>query len=465
MSRVPLDPTGPDRIVRYAPHVRAILTVGLPLILSHLAQFAIGATDTLMLGRYGVTPLAGAVLASSWFFVFLIMGAGFAWAVMPMVAAARDAPEADTQIRRVTRMGLWLSLIFAALALPLLIYAEPLFRAIGQPGAVAAEAGAYLRIAGWGLVPALGVMLLKAYLSALERTRIVLWVTLVAVAVNVAVNWLLIFGNLGFPEMGIRGAALASLAVHAASFGLLALYAVSAFPEHRLFQRLWRPDWGAFAAVFRLGWPIGLTNLAEVGLFSFSAVMVGWVGELPLAAHGIALQLASATFMVHLGLANAATIRAGRAYGRRDGAGLRDGAVAVIALSATFAIVTSAVFLTIPEPLLGLFLDPADPKRGEIVALGATLLVLAAAFQMMDGLQAVALGLLRGVQDTRVPMIHAAVSYWLIGVPLALSGGFVLGLGAVGIWIGLVAGLLAAGSLLLRRFWLRALPAALAATG
>lgn len=442
----------------YGGHVRALLGLGLPLIGSHLAQFAIGATDTLMLGRYGVTPLAGGVLGSAFFFVFLIMGAGFAWAVMPMVAAASEEPDAETRIRRVTRMGLWLSLVFAAATVPVLLASESIFRAIGQEPEVAAEAGAYLRIAGWGLIPALAVMLLKAYLAALERTRVVLWVTLVAVAVNVVLNYALIFGRFGAPELGIRGCAIASLAVQIVSAALLAAYAARSFPEHRLFQRLWRPDWEAFATVFRLGWPIGLTNLSEVGLFSFSAVMVGWLGEVPLAAHGIALQLASATFMVHLGLSNAATIRAGKALGRGDLDHLARGGKVVVALSVAFALTTAAVFVAIPEPLIGLYLDPAAPLRPEILSLGTVLLILAALFQTMDGLQVIALGLLRGVQDTRVPMIHAAVSYWVVGVPAGYAAGFLLGFGAVGIWAGLVLGLACAGLLLMHRFWLRALP-------
>jgi len=440
---------------------RAVLGLGLPLIGSHLAQFAIGATDTLMLGWYNVTALAGGVLGASFFYIFLVMGAGFAWAVMPMVAAATEASDAETRIRRVTRMGLWLSVLFALLALPLLLWSEPLFLAIGQTPEVAAAAGAYLRIAGWGLIPGLGVMLLKSYLSALERARVVLWVTLAAVIVNALLNWVLIFGHFGFPELGIQGSAIASVAVHVVSMALLIVYAARTFPEHSLFQRLWRPDWEAFGTVFRLGWPIGLTSLAEVGLFSFSAIMVGWLGTLPLAAHGIALQLASATFMIHLGLSNAATVRAGKAVGRGDPVQLRCAAEVSITLSVIAALLTVIVFLTIPEPLLKMWIAADDPLRPDIVALGVHLMVMAALFQTVDGLQVIALGLLRGAQDTRVPMMYAAVSYWGIGVPAGLMGGFALGWGAVGVWAGLVVGLSVAAVLLMHRFWRRALPSVL----
>ena len=440
-------------------HARALLVLGLPLIGGHLAQFAIGATDTLMLGWYGVEALAAGVLGHSVFFVFFIMGSGFAWAVMPLVAAEGDGPEGAAQVRRVTRMGLWLSTLFAAAVLPLLLFSEPLLRAMGQEPRIAARAADYLAIAGWGLFPALGVMVLKSYLAALERTQVVLWTTVIAALANVAVNWLLIFGRLGLPELGVKGAAVASVAVQLVSLAVLVPYAVARFPEHTLFVRLWRADRGAAAQVFRLGWPIGLTNLAEVGLFSATAILVGWLGAVPLAAHGIALQIATAFFMIHMGLSNAATIRAGKALGRGDLVGLARGGQVAVALSLAVAAGTVVLYLAVPEWLIGLFLDPDEPARPQILALGVTLLALAAAFQVVDGAQVMALGLLRGVQDTRVPMIVAGLAYWGIGLPASYVAGFVLGWGAPGVWLGLVLGLATAAVLLMHRFWAVSLPA------
>ncbi|MGC9368307.1 MAG: MATE family efflux transporter [Paracoccaceae bacterium] len=439
----------------YARHLRATLTLGLPLIGSHLAQFAITLTDTVMLGWYDVETLAAQVLAGTLFFVLFIMGSGFAWAVMPMVATAAGAGE-EAQVRRVTRMGLWISALFALLTLPAFIFAAPLLRAAGQVPAMAALAQEYLHIAGPAILPALMVMVLKSYLSALERTQVVLWVTLGAVGVNVVVNYALIFGNWGAPEMGIRGAAVASLAVHLASMLGLGVYAALATPEHALFQRLWRPDREAFGAVLRMGVPIGLTSLAEVGLFAASSVMMGWLGTVALAAHGIAIQVSSAVFMVHLGLSNTATIQAGRALGRRDSIGLRQGAQVVLALSGAVVLLTVAAFLGLPELLVALFIDPADPLRPEILAMGVGLLAAAALFQLVDAAQVMALGLLRGLQDTRVPMVMAAVSYWGVGVPASYAMGFPLGWGPVGIWLGLACGLAVAGVLMTVRFWRQA---------
>jgi MATE family multidrug resistance protein len=382
------------------------------------------------------------------------MGSGFAWAVMPMVAAAAGTAD-DTQVRRVTRMGLWISILFGLAALPLFLWSGAILRLLGQDPSVAADAETYLRIISIGLIPSLLMMTLKSYLAALGRTQVVFWVMLGSAVLNALLNWALIFGNWGAPELGIRGAAIASVLLQLAGLLALVAYTRAATPEYLLFQRFWRADPDAFARVFRLGWPIGLTNLAEVGLFAASAFMMGWVGTTALAAHGIAITLASATFMFHLGLSNAATIRAGRAYGRRDERELRDGAAAIIAISLALAILTVALFLAFPEPLVRLFLDPSDPAAPEIVVMGAGLLVLAALFQLADGAQVMALGLLRGVQDTKVPMIYAGLAYWAVGIPASYLLGFPLGWGATGIWAGLVVGLLVAGVLLMGRVWMR----------
>ena len=441
----------------YPRHLRAILVLGLPLVGGHLAQFAIHLTDTVMMGWHSVEGLAALTLATALWFMLWIMGSGIAWAVMPLVASA-EAEADETAIRRVTRMGLWLSTLFALACLPLVWFSAPVMRALGQTPELSAAAEDYLRIAGPGLLPALLVMVLKSYLAALGRTQVVLWITVAAAVANAAFNYALIFGNWGAPELGLRGAAVASVSTNALALLFSAAYAVAVLPGHRLFARLWRPDWDAFREVARMGATIGMTNLAEVALFSFSSVMMGWLGTIPLAAHGIALQVTSAFFMMHMGLSNAATIRAGNAYGLGDAEHLTRGARAVLALSALAAGVTILLFLTAPGPLYALFLDPDEPARAEIMALGATLLAIAALFQLVDAAQVMALGLLRGVRDTTVPMVMASVSYWGVGIPGALVMGFVLDWGGTGVWLGMTLGLACAGVLMMARFWGRAVP-------
>ena len=440
-----------------AGHTRATLALGLPLIGSHLAQIALHVTDTVMMGWYGVTELAAVVLGSSSFFIIFILGAGFAQAVMPMVAAALGRGD-EAQVRRDARMGMWLSVGFGVACYPLFWWSEPILLALGQKPDVAALAAQFMAIAGLGMIPALLVRVLTSYLAALERTPVLLWVTLVAVAVNGALAWALIFGNWGAPELGVRGAAIASVVTQGATFVALAVYAAlhPALRRFHLFQRFWRPDVPGLRGVFMLGWPIGLTSVAEGGLFQASALMMGMIGTVELAAHGIAMQCASITFMVHVGLSGAATVRVGRAVGRGDGRALRDGARVAIAISVAFSLLTVVLFLAFPRPIIAVFLDPSQPGTAAILAYGTILLALAALFQVADAVQVMALGLLRGVQDTRVPMILAIVSYWVIGIPTSWVLAFRLGYGGVGLWIGLVIGLAVAAVLLMARFWMRA---------
>ncbi|MEM6825029.1 MAG: MATE family efflux transporter, partial [Pseudomonadota bacterium] len=255
------------------------------------------------------------------------------------------------------------------------------------------------------------------------------------------------------PELGVRGAAIASVTLQIMGMVWLALYAALRTPQYQLFRNPHRIDRDALARVFRLGWPIGLTNLSEVGLFAAASIMMGWVGTVPLAAHGIALQIASVTFMVHLGLSQAVTVRVGQAFGRGDKAELRQIAAVGLLLSLGFAALTMAAFLALPDLLIGAFVDPQDAARPAILAAGGAFLAVAAVFQIMDGTQVLTLGMLRGVQDTRIPMILAAASYWVVGMPASYLLGFTLDFGGVGLWWGLVIGLALAALLLSRRFW------------
>ena len=435
-------------------HARETLVLGLPLIGSHLAQMALHVTDTVMVGWYGVVPLAAVVLGSSSFFIVFVVGSGFAKAVMPMVAAALGRGD-ETQVRRDTRMGLWLSIAYGIVVFPIFWWSGPILLALGQNPEVAAIAQDYMRIAGLGMVPALMVTVLQSYLSALHRTQVVLWVTLAAVGLNIAVNWVLIFGNWGFPEMGAKGAAVATISTQILSLVVLGLYAgfLPELKRFRLFQRFWRPDWHAMGQVWRLGVPIGLTGLAEGGMFQASALMMGWIGTVELAAHGIALEVAALTFMLHVGLSSAATIRIARFDGQGDRDALRQAAKVAVVISFGAAILSVLLFVSIPEPIVALFLDLTKPESAAIVAYGSVLLMVAGLFQLADGMQVMALGLLRGVQDTRVPLGLAAVSYWLIGIPCSYVLAFPMGYGGVGLWFGLVIGLVCAAASLMWRFW------------
>jgi len=433
-------------------HLGRVVRLGGPLVGANLAGFAIHMTDTLMLGWYSVTSLAASTIAGSLWFVFFMIGTGFGRAVTPIVAEAVEQGD-DLTARRVVRMSIWLCTFFSIVVLPPYLWGEDVLLAIGQDADVSREGGIYLGIVAFGFFPALLGQVMRSYLGALELTTVQMWVTIAALAMNAVFNYALIFGNLGMPEMGIAGAAYASILTQTVQMIALMIYAHRNRPDIQLFARIWKPDPEALKRVFTLGLPIGITSFAEGGLFTGSTVMMGWLGEIPLAAHGIALQLTALMFMVHLALSEAATIRAAGHYGRRDEAELRMGARAAISMSLGFGVLVVIIFLAIPGSLVAAFMDPDEPQRDAVLTLGIVLLMLSALFQFVDALQAMVLGLLRGVQDTRMPMVLACVSYWVIGIPISYVMAFVLGWGAEGLWLGLTVGLGAAAVLLSLRFW------------
>lgn len=438
-------------------HFQVTLSIGLPLIGSYMAQILTNTTDVIMLGWYGVEPLAASVLATQIWFVIFIFGSGFAIAVMPMVAAAFGAhhgEDAERIARRAVRMGLWISLVYAFLFLPILWNFKWLLGVLKQDAEISALAQDYMRIAMWTLIPALVTNVLRSFLSALEHTKIVLIATLTATFVNAFLNYALIFGNLGAPELGLQGAAIATIITTSVSCLIIAFYATrrSDLRHYRIFQRFWRPDPQAIREVFMLGWPISVTLISEIGMFSASSVMVGWIGTVELATHGIIHQISSIAFMIPLGLSNVSTIRVGQLHGRGAKEDLRRSVIAIVSIALVVSVAMMVLFLSIPETLTRLFLDPEIPQVKEVLAMAATLLAIAGAFQICDSLQVIALGTLRGLKDTRAPMIYAAFAYWVIGMPSSYLLGVALGWGVTGIWLGLAFGLTAAATLLSVRF-------------
>lgn len=434
-------------------HIRASLRLGLPLIGAQVAQMGIGFVDTVMLGRLGAAPLAASVLATGAFFIVLVAGMGLAQAVMPMVAQAIGAGD-RRGVRRAVRMGLWVVTGYGVLMTPLLWQAERIFLSLGQLPDISAMAGDYIRAVLPGVFPALVLAAFRSYLAAAERTQIVLWVTVAGVAVNGLLDYALIFGAFGLPRLEIVGAAIASALTNLLMCLAIVAYAawLPVLRKYDVFSRLWRADWGAIRDVVRLGVPISLTIVAEVAMFVIAAVFMGWVGTVPLAAHGIAAQISAMAFMVPLSLAQVGTVRVGTYQGRRDAGNLRHAANAIMVLGLGFALVSAAAFLAIPELLIILYLDADNPNAAEIVAYGVPLLAVAAAFQVFDTLQVVGSNLLRGLKDSRVPMVYALFSYWAVGVPVSYGLGIAAGWGGVGVWVGLASGLGVAAVLMNLRF-------------
>ncbi len=431
----------------------ATLSVAVPLALTNLGNIAMNTTDVVMVGWLGAEALAAGMLGFTMTALVLLMGFGVAAAVAPLAAQAYGAGDI-TGVRRTVRQGFWAVAIYSVPSIALLMFGEPLLLLLGQDPAASAKAGTYLSIAAWSLPFVLGVMVLRGLLSTIDRAAIVFVITAGGIVMNAVLNYLLIFGNWGFPRLEIAGAAIALVVTSATGFVILAIY-VAVHPAtrgYRIFDRMWRSDFERLKAITIVAWPIALTMLLEEGLFVTATLMVGWLGPITLAGHTIALQCAAVAFMVPLGIAQAGTVRVGIAAGRRDRAGIGRAGWTAFAMGIVFMCLPALIFWLFPDQLARLFITAEDPDAATVLGIAASLLAVAAVFQLFDGAQVVGLGVLRGLNDTRVPLAFAAIGYWVCGAPLAYVFGFTLGYGAPGIWSGFIVGLGVVGILTAYRF-------------
>jgi MATE family multidrug resistance protein len=424
---------------------RATLLLAWPMALTNLSQMALLATDSAYLGHLSTEALAAVTLSGTLFWTMLAPGFGLSFAAAAMLAQERGRRVGHVRaMRRTFRAGAWGALLAALPGMVLLWNGGAVLRALGQDAALAAAAQDFLRCMLWG-IPAFGLFLtLRGFMAAMERPWPPLVIGLLAVPLNALIGWVLIFGHFGAPAMGVRGAGIAGAVADSFMFLALALFVMRdrRLRRYHLFGRIWRIDMARLRKAIGLGLPIAAQMLLEIGLFSAVGLAMGAFGAQAVAAHAIALQIASITFAVPLGLGQAATARVGLAIGAgRVRAAWRAGWVAIL-LSMVFMAPMAALMLLAPGTLAGLFLDEATPGAAETAALAATLLFFAGLFQLSDGVQVTGAGALRGLHDTRMPMWIAAIGYWALGFTAALVLAFPLGLGPSGIWVGLVIGLL-----------------------
>lgn len=435
-------------------HLRTTMIQSLPLIGASLAQMGIGVSDTVMVAWLGTDELASLVLATQLWFVVWIVIAGFAFGLSPIIATAlgRDDPRG---VRRAMRMGIWCVTLWGLGGMVLLSQMSPILTLFQQEPHLVVMADGYAKIALWALIPPLILVCHRQLLTALEKTRVILYVGLFTLALNILLNWVLIFGNLGAPALGVNGSAWATLISNIAAVLLMSIY-IARSPhtaKFTIFKRLHIPDWPMFKEINRIGAPIAATLIAETGLFWGSSLLMGWISVPALAAHGIVLQLASISFMFPLGVGQVATVRIGRAIGAGDTERRNLAAKSALLIGLAAAILAALIFVLAPAPLIRLFLDLDNAEATAVLTAGIPLLMIAAAFQFGDSLQVVALGVLRGKKDTDMPMIISVISYWVIALPTAYLLAFKAGLGGPGVWAGLGIGLSVAALLLLWRVW------------
>lgn len=438
-----------------AREIGATLALSGPIVLTNIAVNFMTTTDVMLLGWLSPRALAAGALGYNLYMPLFLFCVGVIGAVAPIAASLVGADSREVGgLRRACHQALLSAFVLALPAWAILWNAKAILLAIGEPPDLAAQAGLYMHGLQWALAPALLYFATRSVFAALGRTAPTLIAGLLAVVFNAGANYALIFGHFGAPAWGVFGSGVATSLSQ--SLMLLVLVGYSLVDPHlrryRLFPSLWRPDWRAFVRLWRLGLPIGATIAAEIAIFAAAGLAMGLIGPAPLEAHAIVMQIAATAFMVPLGLGQAASVRVGHAFGARDAAGVARAGWIAFFVTMAYVALSASTMLAAPRLLIAPFLAADASEKTEIVALALSFLRVAAIFQMFDGAQAALANMLRGVHDSRWPMIMALLGYWAIGAPIGLALAFATPLRGLGLWIGLACGLAAVALQLLWRW-------------
>jgi MATE family multidrug resistance protein len=429
------------------------IRLALPIALTQLGQIAMMTTDLALIGRLGDAAIGAASLAHTVFFAVFVLGMGAMSAVAPLVAQAFGARDPRT-LRRSFRVGLWLAVIMAVPLTPILLQGEPILIALGQAPDAAKLAARYLEGLTWSLLPGWWFIAIRGFMGSVNRPEPALWITLIAIPANALLGYALIYGEFGFPAFDLMGAGLATTFVNLAMCvaGFWIAQARRPFRKFQPLSHFWRTDWPLMKQLVAVGAPISGSFLLEYGLFAAAALLMGWIGTTELAAHQIALQTAAVLFMVPYGISMAATVRVGQAVGRGDAGATRRAGFVAIALAGIFMAFMTLVVIASRFEIARFFLGTGATESSATTEMVALLLIVGATFFICDGLQTAAAGALRGLNDTRLPLIFAALSFWVVGFTASYVLAFPLRLGAVGVWIGFSCGLVLFAALLTLRF-------------
>jgi MATE family multidrug resistance protein len=437
--------------------IRATLALAVPLAAANLAQIAMGVVDTLMVGSLGAVPLAAVGLGGGFFYTSAVICQGVLNAVAPLAAFSIGAGDRDAA-GRVAGSGLVLAVLLVAPVVAAMMTADRLLDLIGYDPALAREIGRFLRAVAWGAPGFLGFGVLRSLFAALGRPRIVMVVLALCVPTLIGLNWVLIFGHLGAPPLGLIGCAYASAINQWLMFLGLALCLWALRRRGRAPRLRGEPAQIAhdIRRILALGLPIGGLQALEIGVFVTSAALMGLFGADALGAHQIAINCASVSWMVPLGIGQAATVRVAAERGAKALRAARRAGFVALALGMVFMAGSAVVLWTVPVRIVGAYVSVADPANQAIVAFALEFIAIAAVFQVVDGMQVVAAGALRGYEDTTQPMLFAGLGYWGIGFAGGWALAFPLGFGPIGLWWGFVLGLAAVAALLTWRLYRRA---------
>jgi MATE family multidrug resistance protein len=454
-DRAPIAATGSASATRarLTLELTETLKLAVPIALTQLGQIAMMTTDLALIGRLGDEAVAAAALAHTVFFVSFTFGMGLVSAVAPLAAQAFGARN-PRLVRRALRVGLWAALLISVPMMALPLFGERILLLLGQAPATAHLAQKYLLGLGWGIAPGLWFLAIRGFMGAVNRPEPGLWITLAAIPANALLVWLLIHGGWGLPRLELFGAGLATTIINVGMFLAGLWFAVSRppFKKYRVLGRIWRIDRALMRQLIAIGAPISIAFLLEYGLFGAAGLLMGLIGTAALAAHQIALQIAAILFMVPFGIGMAATVRVGHAVGRNDAPAVRRAGFVATLLGIVFMSVMTLAVILGRYAIARFFFGDAAESASAVIELAAALLLVGATFFVADGIQTVVAGALRGLNDTRLPLLFAAISYWLVGFPTACSLGFQTRLGAIGVWIGLSCGTAVYAVLLILRF-------------
>jgi MATE family, multidrug efflux pump len=407
-----------------------------------------------MMGRLGPESLAAGQLAGQFYDFFEFFTIGVLDAVAPILSQHLGARR-YRNVRRTFRQGLWVSVIVALPCIAMIWHAQAILVLLGQDPDLASAGQSYVRFMVLGFIPGLWLLVLSRLLAAHTRPRATMVVMVLGIGVNALADYALMFGHFGFPRLGLIGAGVATGIVTTFMFLALLTFVLidRRLRRYRLLGRFWRADWSRIYEIFRLGLPIAVTNLAEIGVFFAATLLMGLIGTAALAAHAIANQCAAIVYMVPYGMAQAATVRVGRAVGAGKPQAMARAGWTALALGFGYAFLPAAAFWFLGGAVVDIFLDPARPTNRVAIDLAVSFLAIAALLQFADGAYRIALGALRGLKDTRGPMLISLAGYWGLGITSAALFGVYLGFGGQAIWISLAAGVSMVGALLVRRFW------------
>ena len=429
-------------------HIWETFNLAYPVIIGQLGFIMMGVVDSIMVGELGAVPLAGASLGNSMFILIFIIGLGVSMSVTPLIAilvGAKRFQECGIYFRQ----SLIVNIVLGLILMSVVFFTSNLFEYLNQPLAVAEQASSYTKIIALSIMPAMLFHTYKQFIEGFSIMKPAMIIAIVANIINAFANWVFIYGNIGMPALGLNGAGWATFFSRVFMAFVIMLYVMNKeyFKQFDVNFHFKKINFPVIKKILSIGLPSGFQYFFEVGAFSFAVIMIGWLGTNQLAAHQIAINLASITFMVVLGISAAGGIRVGNKVGKKDVVEVRKAGFTAVIMGASIMFTFGIIFIVLNEFLPTLYIDNED-----VIRIASSLIVIAALFQISDGIQGVGIGVLRGLTDVKIPTLITFIAYWVLALPIGYIFGFVFHFGVEGVWVGLLLGLTASATMLTIRF-------------